>query len=142
MTTKKKRKADNVVPIRADEEGPPMTAVTMLADPGLNMNEFILSGVDTSAKPLYSVSEMAKFFFGRTSHWVRWLEGENKMVLDDEALVPIRTNSNARKYDLAMVEKIAHALAENQAITVNQLRHALTIVKTQAQMYGYIPGGD
>lgn len=119
-----------------------MTAVTMLADPGLNMNEFILSGVDTSAKPLYSVSEMAKFFFGRTSHWVRWLEGENKMVLDDEALVPIRTNSNARKYDLAMVEKIAHALAENQAITVNQLRHALTIVKTQAQMYGYIPGGD
>lgn len=141
MSKKKPGKGggDTVTPVRPDKESPPMTTLTMLADPAIDTNKFMLEGIDTSAGPLYSVSEMAKFFFARSSHWVRWLENNNRLVLDDEPLVPVRTPSNARKYDLALVEKIAHALASNRSIEVGQLRHALTIVKTQAQMFGYIP---
>lgn len=126
-----------VVPIRSPQEEPPMTALTMLADPALDTDKFMLEGIDTSEKPLYSVSTMAEVFFARSSHWVRWLENENQMVLDGEPLVPIRTESNARKYDLSLIEKIAHALASHGKISPQQLRHALTIVRTQAQMYGY-----
>lgn len=115
-----------------------MTALTLLADPGIDTSKFMLEGIDTSKKPLYSVSEMAKFFFARSSHWVRWLENDNRLVLDGEPLVPVRTESNARKYDLALIEKIAHALASNDTIEISQLLHALTIVKTQAQMFNYI----
>jgi hypothetical protein len=115
-----------------------MTALTILADPALDTEKFMLEGIDTSAKPLYSVSTMAQVFFARSSHWVRWLEAEGMLVLDGEPLIPVRTDSNARKYDLALIEKIAHALASNKKIEISQLRHALTIVKTQAQMYNYI----
>lgn len=125
----------------------PVTAMTVLADPALDTEKFMLEGIDTAKEPQYSVSEMAKVFFARSSHWVRWLETDDshgtkpagwRMMLDGERLVPIRTASNARKYDLALIEKIAHALVENESITITQLRHALTIVRTQARMYNYI----
>lgn len=148
------------------------SAVTVLADQRLDLDQLMLDGVDTSSGPLFSVSEMAKVFFARTAYWVRWLEnceypvsnpkvpdktkpcgmhplghskeeaeahkGAWRMVLDGELLVPIRTESNARKYDLALIEKIAHALASNNTIEISQLRHALAIVHTQAQMNNYI----
>ena len=114
-----------------------MTATTV-ADQTIGIDELILEGIDTSKKPLYSISEMAQFFFARSSHWVRWLETENRLVLDGVPLVPIRTSSNARKYDLAMIEKIAHALASNGTIDVPQLRQALLLVKIQAEMFGYL----
>lgn len=150
-----------------------MTAtLTLLADPALDPNKMLLEGIDTSAGPLYSVSEMAKVFFARSSHWVRWLEtcdypvpdparkGKTKpcqlhphqhneklaakhrdrwrLMFEGELLEPIRTASNARKYDLALIEKIVHCLASNGTIKPPQLRQALTIVKMQAEMHDYI----
>lgn len=139
MTKKKPDEGPaEVVEIRPPTEEPPMTALTMLADPVLDTDKFMLEGVEPPKKvPLYSVSTMAEVFFARSSHWVRWLENEGQMVLDGEPLVPIRTQSNARKYDLPLIEKIAHALASNGKITAPQLRHALIIIRAQAQMYGY-----
>lgn len=145
---------------------------TLVADQTIGIDKMVLDGIDTSAKPLYSVSEMATFFFARSSHWVRWLEncdfkypdpdrpgriktcGRNphqhapeeveehksawRLTLDGELLEPIRTGSNARKYDLALIEKIAHALASNGTITVARLRQTLTLVRVQAEMYEYL----
>lgn len=126
--------------------GKALTALTMLADPKIDPDKMMLEGVDTLGMksdgtyrgPLYSVSEMAKFFFARSSHWVRWLEHEQKLNLDGQELFALRTKSGARKYDLAMVEKIAHALAANHAIEISQMRQALLLVKIQAQMNGYL----
>lgn len=147
-----------------------MTAtVTLLADQAIDIDQMMLEGVDTSGGPLYSISEMAQFFFARSSHWVRWLESCHystgkgkekkecgirpsahtkkqreehqhtwKFMLDGNLLEAQRTSSGARKYDLALVEKIAHALASNGTIEVNQLRQALLIVKIQAEMHGYL----
>lgn len=112
--------------------------VTVLADQDVGIDEMVLEGIDTSPGPLFSVSEMATFFFARSPHWVRWLESEDRMVLDGEPLVPIRTKSNARKYDLALIEKIAHALASNGTIKVPQLRQAIRLVKIQAEIHGYL----
>lgn len=145
---------------------------TVLLDTAFDIDKPILEGIDTSAEPLFSVAEMAKFFFRRSSHWVRWLEncdypvpnpdkpgktkpcgmaperhtekmaekhkGSWRLMLDGELLQPMRTERNARVYDLALIEKIAHALAEHNTIDIYQLRHALMLVKTQAQMHNYI----
>lgn len=115
-----------------------MTTPTLLADEAIDIDKMMLDGIDTSKGPLFSVSEMAQFFFARSSHWVRWLETEGRLVLDGEPLIPLRTKSNARKYDLAMVEKIAHALASNGTIKVVQLRQALRLVKIQAEMNHFL----
>lgn len=115
----------------------PSGPLTMLADKDLDPDHLMLEGVETP-EPLYSVSEMAMFFFARSSHWVRWLENEGRLVLDGEPLTPVRTASNARKYDLALVEKIAHALASNGTITGDRLRQALLLVRIQAEMHRYI----
>ena len=144
---------------------------TTVADQTIGVDKMMLVGVDTSEKPLYSISEMAQFFFARSSHWVRWLEscdfktedpetgkvrtcgrnphlhepeeieehkGSWRLSLDGELLEPIRTKSNARKYDLSLIEKIAHALASNSTIDMPQLRQALRLVQIQAEMFGYI----
>lgn len=149
-----------------------MTNATLLADQVIGIDQMVLEGKDTSGGPLFSVSEMAMFFFARSSHWVRWLEtcdfkvpdpkrpdrlkacgkrpeqhhdeeaeahkGSWRLCLDGELLEPVRTKSNARKYDLALIEKIAHALASNGTIKVPQLRQALHLVKIQAEMHGYL----
>ena len=115
-----------------------MTTMTMLADQEIDTDKMMLDGVDTSDGPLFSVSEMAMFFFARSSHWVRWLENEGRMSLDGEEIVPIRTKSNARKYDLATVEKIAHALTSNGTIKMPQLRQALRLVRIQAEIHQYL----
>jgi hypothetical protein len=144
---------------------------TLLADQVIGIDKMMLEGIDTSEGPLFSVSEMATFFFNRSSHWVRWLENCDfkyrdpkatkqrvcgrsphrhepeeveehspywRLMLDGVLLEPIRTGANARKYDLALIEKVAHALAGNGAITVPQLRRALMLVKIQSEMHEFL----
>lgn len=156
----------------SEEDAPIEHVVTVLADPAIDLDKMMLDEIDTSAGPLYSVSEMARFFFARSPHWVRWLEtcdykvpdpdregrmmacgkrperhsGQEaeehrsswRLTLDGVLLEPIRTQSNARKYDLQLIEKIAHALASNSTIKASQLRQALKLVKIQAEMHEYL----
>lgn len=152
--------------IREEANAEESAAVERLILEGIDPEHLMLEGVDTSKGPLYSVSAMAEFFFVRSSYWVRWLESCHfkyspkhecnvapaqhsakmrrehqhtwKFVLDGELLQPLRTESNARKYDLALVEKIAHALASNGTIKFDQLRQCLRLVKIQAEMHGYL----
>lgn len=107
----------------------------------MSSQHFIFDGVegDVDDKPLFTVSETAKFFFARSPHWIRWLEGENKMVLDGKVLVPRRTPKGSRAYSLPDIELICHALGQAGALSGAQLSHALLMVQTCAKQWGYLP---
>lgn len=115
----------------------PVTTTT-IQDAAIDPDKMMLAGVDTSKKPVFTISEMAKVFFARTSHWVRWLESGDKMVLDGEPVGKRRSGHSAREYTLTDVEEIAHGLAQQGVINGTQLRQTLTMVKVQAEMHGYI----
>jgi hypothetical protein len=103
----------------------------------LPQHQFILEGIDTSREPHYTVSEVAKFFFARTAHWIRWRESKGFFVLNGE---PIATNrkDKARFYTLEDVEKMAYALAEQKAINGAQMSNVLLLVQTEAKVWGYL----
>lgn len=114
-----------------------MTVATV-PDPILDSEQLMLEKVDTSKGPTYSVSEMARFFFARTAHWIRWLENREDFVFDGEQIKEARTAAGARRYDLATIEKIAHFLAVVERINGAQLKRTLSLVKIQAEMHGYL----
>jgi hypothetical protein len=107
----------------------------------LDSDEFIFARYDTDADnaPHYSVGEVAKFFFGFTSHWLRWREMKGDLVLGGKEVEVSRTETGIRTYTLADVEKITHALMEQGFITTNQMAHALVLCKVEAMLYGVIP---
>jgi hypothetical protein len=156
-------------PTETDETVLHPLSLTALAALSLDTDRLMLEGVDTTEHPLFTVSEMASFFFARSAHWVRWLEkchfhsskgGQRttctvapidhtpkmraahqhtwRFLYEGELLSAQRTASHSRKYDLALVEKITHALALNGTIDGRQLHQALLLVKVLAEMYGYI----
>lgn len=109
----------------------------MVTDSRVDPSAFILDGIDTSAGPVFSVGEAARFFFARSSHWMRWVEREGKLVLEGTNVAQDRSNAGSRKYTLSDIEFAAHALATNGAITGTQLRHALQLVAIQAELHGF-----
>lgn len=74
---------------------------TTVTDPRIDPDHLIFEGKDTLRPyqtkkgepkirgPIFTVSEMAKFFFARTNHWIRWLESNGKMaeVIKEPCLV-------------------------------------------------------
>lgn len=112
----------------------------------LRADGFIFEGIDTSVKsddpdkpgPTFTVSEVAKVFFGRSPHWVRWRERKGFFTLDGEDVSGHRTETGARSYTLGDIEQMAHALAQNGAINGTQLNLALVLLKTSGQVHGYL----
>lgn len=62
---------------------PPVTEVKALIveDPKLPGDKTIFDGMDVSRQPWFTVSEVAKFFFAKSPHWVRWRERKGYFVL-------------------------------------------------------------
>lgn len=110
----------------------------VVTDSRLPTDKFILEGIDVAREPVFTVSEVAKVFFARSPHWVRWRERKGFFTLDGEDVGGQRTDEGARRYNLADIEKMAHALAEKGAINGAQLTNALLLVQTEAKIYGYI----
>lgn len=65
-----------------------MAETLVIQDARLDPDRFILEGVDASAGPHFNVSQLGKFFFARTSFWVRWLEDGFKNVLNGDPECP------------------------------------------------------
>jgi hypothetical protein len=102
---------------------------------------YLFDDVDPAAieeEPRFSVGELAKVFFGRSSHWIRWNERKGRLILDGEPVGASRSKSGARTYSLVDVERMAHALAMNGGITGEQLLNALRIVQVQGRIYGHL----
>ena len=120
--------------------------VLVLKDPALPEDHFIMEGIDTSAKgPYFSITEMAKVFFGKSDHWVRKMERLDALVLDGEEVGRRRTEKGARTYLLEDVEKMAHALAskpisskEKMTLSPEELRRVLHMVRLCAQQHKYL----
>ena len=115
--------------------------------PKLPKGRLLLDGVDVSNGPIFTVSEVAKIFFARTSHWVRWKDNTGAFVLQGEYVGGFRTKAlkgkeGARRYTLADVEKMTHALAANDGINGHQMMHSLVAVKAIAEVHGFLEPED
>lgn len=94
--------------------------------------------------PAYTVQETAKVFFGRGPDWLRWRYRaathypQGYFVLGDTILEPKRTEKGNRYYTLADVERMAHALVQNNAIDGEQLSIILQLVLLQARLHRVI----
>lgn len=104
----------------------------ILADRRIDPDNLIMDGIDDTEYPLYSVGEMAKVFFGMSTHWVRWMDKDP--IMYGEERVGDRRRNGARVYSLSDVEKMAHAWAQAGRIKTPKLRAALETVKAQARV--------
>lgn len=103
-------------------------------------DKFILDGIDVSEGPHFTVSEVGKVFFERGAHWVRWREKTGGFVLDGEDIKVARASGKVgvRQFSLSDVEKVAHALAQQNAIDSQQLVNTLRVVHAIAKVWGYV----
>lgn len=80
------------------------------------------------AGPWYTVGEASKFFFARSSHWMR--RCERQIEVD-------RVRGSRRRYNLADIERIAFALAQRRLIDGRRFMLVLLLVKLEAQLHGH-----
>lgn len=96
-------------------------------------------------KPSFGAQEAAKIFFGKGPDWLRWRyqsappnHPDGYFVLGNKILEPKRTESNQRYYTLADIERMAHALAQNDAIDGVQVVTAISLALLISRNYGII----
>ena len=105
---------------------------------GVDPERLMFDTVDTSVGPTFTTGEVAKFFFARSVHWLRWHERKGDLVLDGVPIVIERDKSNIKRYTLGDVEKIAHALTTNGLITPMHLIQSLRVLRALGIMSGLI----
>lgn len=120
-------------------------------EPNFRARKSLVDGLDVSEKPRYTVSEVAKFFFAKSAHWIRWQEkppgpktkgGGGLLTEEGQTVVEHRTEGGARYYTLRDVELMAHALCRNGAIDALHLKNVLRLVFIEAHVWGYLPRED
>lgn len=99
-------------------------------------------------KPNFTVSEVSKVFFAEDPDWLRWRLKKTAesphgfFVLDGKPIPEHRIDNGSkygfRYYTLADIEKMAHALAQNGAISGARLLHIMGIVKNMLKLYGFV----
>jgi hypothetical protein len=89
-------------------------------------------------RPTFTVTEVAKLFFARSSAWMR--NNERKATLDEQPLVEFlgRGAGERREYTLYDIERIAHAFAQGGIINGERLRIALRLLQLEALLWRYI----
>jgi hypothetical protein len=125
--------------------------VTPQKDPKLGASFFLWDNMFPTSgsglpRPIYTVQETAKLFFGKSPDWLRWRYRPAKssqypngyFVLNGVQLEPKRTEKDNRYYTLADIERMAHALVENHAIDPEHLWVVLQLVLLQARLYHVI----
>lgn len=104
-------------------------------DPDIPADRLMFEGIDPDGSPQFRVSEVARVFFARSSHWVRYCENENFFTLDGEVVATRRTPEGARTYNLLDIEKMAHALAQNDRIDGETLHRVLSIIRLVGEVH-------
>lgn len=99
-------------------------------------------------KPNFTVAEVSKVFFGEDPDWLRWRLKKSEenpdgfFVLDGQPIPERRVQNGSkygfRYYTLTEIEMMAHALAQNGAISGQRLTHIMGIVKNMLKLYGHI----
>jgi hypothetical protein len=83
--------------------------------------------------PTFTVGEVAKFFFGRTSYWLRWCERKAHSTTSPATVADRRSDGHNRAYTLEDVEKVARMLYENRAISETKLIRVLMLIKLEVR---------
>jgi hypothetical protein len=97
-------------------------------------------------KPTFGAQETARMFFGKGADWLRWRYRPDVLgnypdgyfVLNDVILEPKRTEAGQRYFTLADIERMAHALASNNAISGDRVTTIVAIVLWVARLYEII----
>jgi len=113
----------------------------MLIQPeGIDPSTMMFESLSESAKqPTFTTGEVAKLFFGRSVHWFRWRIRKGDTMLDGvEVEVHRDESTKIRAYSLSDIEKIAHGLASNSAISPTQLIQCLRILRAQGILHDLI----
>lgn len=143
------------VPLPVTYEDTTYTEPMVVADPDMLLPEgqrFMLHDsmfpTDKSGNPvpMLRVGEVAKVFFAASDAWLRWrmrpdakgVYPDGFFVLDGKPLTFRRTESGSRRFSLADVERMAHALTQTGVLDGASLNRVLTMVKACAQLYGVI----
>jgi hypothetical protein len=108
----------------------------VIKDARIPPRKFIVTD-DALGEPTFSVSEVGKFFFARSSHWVRLLEREGFFSENGENVGGRRTNQGVRIYTLSDVEQMVRMLAKKKRIDGRQLQRTLQLVHAEANLWGY-----
>jgi hypothetical protein len=95
----------------------------------------------STVRPTFTVNEVSKFFFARSSAWLR--TNERKAYWDDIPLPEFlgREVGARREYTLYDIERIAHAFAQSGFINGERLRIALRLLQLEAQCWRYLMDG-
>lgn len=110
----------------------------VITDEELPADRLIFDGVDTTEGPLYTISEIAKVFFARSPHWIRWREKTGIFTFDGQPVGVGRTPKGARVYTLGDIEKMAHALVAAEGLNAEELANVLRICQANARMWELI----
>lgn len=119
------------------------TQAVILVDPEIDPDHLIMDTIlcRPDKEPIYSVGEVAKFFFAKSAHWVRWQEDRGFFTLGGKKVGIRRTESDGpitqRRYKLDDIELMAYALAEKGALPADDLRATLRLVREEARLWGY-----
>jgi hypothetical protein len=107
-------------------------------DKWLFPRQFEPSKPGSMVRPTFTVTEVAKFFFARSSAWMR--NNERKASLDDQSLVEFlgRGVGERREYTLYDIERIAHSFAQSGFISGERLRLALRLLQLEAHCWRYV----
>jgi hypothetical protein len=121
-----------------------MKARINIVDDQLPQTGFIFDGLDVTSGPVLTISEVAKFFFHRSAHWIRWAERKGFLRLDGKRVGVKRKKDGtkeggARYYTLDDVEKMAHALTQNKIFDGEQLEDILRLLYAEGRVWGYLP---
>lgn len=94
---------------------------------------------EVTGEPGYTLSEVARFFFARSTSWMRHHVWRQHLVLDGEPIgIPRDSSNNYLRWRLYDVERTAHALAQNGYLQLDQLSRVIGLVKLVAQNYKYL----
>jgi hypothetical protein len=127
--------------------GPAAFAPVVLTPTGVDPERRLLQGVDTSADPVFSVGEVARAFFAKGPHWIRWRERHGFFpVLDDEGERTGRSighveGVDARRYNLNDVEAMVFLLldAGTPSYDGQDAARSLGAVYAVARVWHYLP---
>lgn len=111
-------------------------SLVIVSDSAIPRGHLMFEGIETP-EPLFSVAEVAKMF-GRKASWIRWLDNNDGFVLKGEYVGGHRTDAGARRFQLADIERVAHALRQQDLIATDRMLATLAIVKGYGRVWGYL----
>jgi hypothetical protein len=102
-------------------------------------------GRDGKIKPSFSTSVVATAFFGRSAAWMRKAmrpdadRPAGSLILDGRPFSVARSEADDRKFSLVDIERVAHALRQQDVIDDARLAAAVASVVSCAVSYKIIP---